>query len=61
MLNALQEHEEVLSDNFNSDGIHLNDKTKPALKSDAKIRRMTESDLKMFERPFQGSSTNARL
>ena len=53
VLNALQGHEEVLSENFNSDGIHLNDKTKPCLKSDAKIRRMTESILKMFERPLQ--------
>ena len=61
VLNALQGHEEVLSEIFNSDGIHLNDKTKPALKSDAKIRRMTERILKMFERPLQGSNTSARL
>ena len=61
VLNALQGQEGVLSENFNSDGIHLNDETKPALKSDAKIRRTTRSNRKMFECPMQGSSTSARL
>ena len=46
---------------YNSDGIHLNDKTKLALKPGAKIRRMTESNVKMLKRPLQSAGTNARL
>ena len=41
---------------FNSDGIHLSDKTKPALKPDAKIPRMTASNVKFVERPVQSAS-----
>ena len=56
VLSAVQEHEQEtsqghnhgqklpLSEKFNSDGIHLKDKTKPDLKPDAKIRRMTGSN-----------------
>ena len=35
--------------------------TKPALKPDAKIRRMTENNVKCFERPLQSAGTSARL
>ena len=44
-----------------SDGVHLNDETKPALKPDAKIRRMTESNVIVFQRPLQSAGTSARL
>ena len=38
--------------------MHLNDETKPALMPDAKIRRMTESNVKKLRRPLQSASTS---
>ena len=73
VFNALQEHEAVICSNHNDsqrddficrsdlDGFHLKDKTNPALEPDAKTRRMTESNVKLFQRPLQSASTSARL
>ena len=74
VLSALQEHEVVLcsshscserSDTLSQSNIiptsNLNDETDPALVPDVKIRCMTESNVKLFERHFQSAGTSARL
>ena len=62
---AVQRHEEGTysghNDSQRNDGILLNDKTKPSLKPDAKIQRMTESHVKCVERPLQSACTSARM
>ena len=37
------------------------DETKPARKPDGKIRRMTVSNVNLFERPLQSAGTSGRL
>ena len=51
----------LLSEELKSDGINLNDKTKPALKPDAKIRRMTEGNVDILERPFAKHSHRRKI
>ena len=58
---TVKETTSLFWEQFNSDGIHLNDKTKPALKPDAKTRRKTEGTVNVVERLLQSAGTSARL